>query len=93
MQQYLITVPETKHANFLLNYIIQTGYFERVDKIDEEEFEDIGMLAALNEVNEKDCQEADNKELEAIFNGEFLKENQYEIKNIKIFCKRLEKNK
>ena len=30
MQQYLISVPETKHATFLLNYIIQTGYFNEV---------------------------------------------------------------
>ena len=37
MQQYIITVPETEHANNLLNYIIQTGYFEQVDKINEEE--------------------------------------------------------
>ena len=36
MQRYLITVPETEQANNLLNYIIQTGYFERVDKIEEE---------------------------------------------------------
>ena len=43
MQQYLMTVPETKHANFLLNYIIQTGYFESVDKI-EEEFEEKVLL-------------------------------------------------
>jgi len=46
-------------------------FFEFTNEI----IEDKGMLAALNEVSEKDCQEADSKELEAIFNGEFIIEN------------------
>ena len=52
MQQYLMTVPETKHANFLLNYIIQTGYFERVDKIGEEQLEEKFLLDEMLKAKE-----------------------------------------
>ena len=61
MQQYLITVPETKRANFLLNYIIQTGYFECVDKIDEEESEEKILLNEM--LKAKNGGIADNKEI------------------------------
>ena len=47
MQQYLITVPKTTHATNLLNYIIQTGYFEQIDKIDSEDFEDEMLLEKM----------------------------------------------
>ena len=50
-------------------------FFKLFYEFTNEIIEDKGMLAALNEVTEEDCEEADNEELEAIFNGEFLTEN------------------
>ena len=55
MQQYLISVPETKHASFLLNYIIQTGYFNEVkpfidDEGDEQQLLENDLAEAFYEV-------------------------------------------
>ena len=33
MQQYLITVPETSQAQNLLNYVIQSGFFQEVKQM------------------------------------------------------------
>ncbi len=38
-----------------------------------EMIEDKGMLNALKEISKEDSEEADANELEAIFNGEFIK--------------------
>ena len=33
MQQYLMTVPETSQAQNLLNYVIQSGFFQEVKQM------------------------------------------------------------
>ncbi len=34
MQQFLVTVPDSREAKNLLNYIIKTGFFKNVQPID-----------------------------------------------------------
>ena len=67
MQQYLITVPDTSQAQNLLNYVIQSGFFQEVKQMN------INKKELQKQLLKNDLTEA-FKEVELIRQGKLEKQ-------------------
>ena len=76
MQQYIITVPETSQAQNLLNYVIQSGFFQEVKPL---------------KINKKELQKKQLKEdlTEALKEVELMKQGKIKLQTLNEFIDEL----